>query len=95
MILIEVTHVHFVFLDIQMNLNCNMFDIYLELHVDNQSLTTDQNLIFDPKTCAGLSKRLQVLNTSGNRMIDLCPLHQLSSLTRYILVQSDHRKIIG
>ena len=85
----------FCFLDIQMNLNCNMFDIYLELHVDNQSLTTDQNLIFDPKTCAGLSKRLQVLNTSGNRMIDLCPLHQLSSLTRYILVQSDHRKTIG
>ena len=60
--------------------------VITELHVDNQSLSEDQNLVFDPKTCSGLAKRLQVLNTSGNRMIDLCPLHELSSLTRYVLI---------
>ena len=60
------------------------YEFILELHVDNQNLSDDQNVVFDPKTCAGLAKRLQVLNTSGNRMLDLCPLHELSSLVRYV-----------
>jgi len=66
-----------------------------ELHVDNQSLSDDQNLVFDPKTCAGLAKRLQVLNTSGNRMIDLCPLHELSSLSSLNTAENNLNDLAG
>ena len=51
-----------------------------ELHVDHQSLEPDQNLVFDPRTCAGLSKRLLVLNASKNKMVDLAPLNELHAL---------------
>ena len=42
-----------------------------ELHVDHQNLESDQNVVFDPRTCVGLSARLHVLNTSNNKMVDL------------------------
>jgi len=38
-----------------------------ELHIDNQQLNNNQNLVFDPRTCLGL-KSLQVLNTSKNQV---------------------------
>ena len=51
-----------------------------ELHVDHQNLERDQNVVFDPRTCVGLSARLHVLNTSNNKMVDLAPLNELQGL---------------
>ena len=54
--------------------------VLLELHVDHQHLGPHQNLIFDPRTCSGLSKRLEVLNASKNKMVDLAPIDELTAL---------------
>lgn len=51
-----------------------------ELHVDHQQLSTDQNVVFDPRSCAGL-KNLRVLNTAKNQMVDLQPLELFPRLS--------------
>ena len=52
-----------------------------ELHVDHQDLEADQNLVFDPRSCSKL-KKLRVLNTSKNQMLDLKPLDMIPNLTQ-------------
>ena len=58
----------------------HIYLVLLELHVDHQHLGPHQNLIFDPRTCSGLSKRLEVLNASKNKMVDLAPIDELTAL---------------
>ena len=53
--------------------------IFSELHVDHQELEPDQNVVFDPRSCAHL-KKLRVLNTAKNQMVDLKPLDLITSL---------------
>lgn len=62
------------------HIKCYNIIIFTELHVDNQMLGQDQNLVFDPRTCWGLAKCLQVLDTSGNHMLDLKPLNEITAL---------------
>ena len=64
-----------------------------ELHVENQNLGSRQNLIFDPRTCIGLSKTLKVLNTSKNKMLDLSPLHELKSIHTLNTADNDLRDL--
>ena len=60
---------------------CSTFAIFSELHVDHQELVNDQNLVFDPRSCAKLRK-LKVLNTAKNQMLDLQPLDMIPSLSQ-------------
>ena len=43
-------------------------------------LAPDENVVFDPRTCSKMRK-LKVLNTAKNQMIDLKPLDLLTKLT--------------
>ena len=61
--------------------NGSTIAIFSELHVDHQELVNDQNLVFDPRSCAKLRK-LKVLNTAKNQMLDLQPLDMIPSLSQ-------------
>lgn len=52
-----------------------------ELHLDNQKLDDNENLVFEPRTCSGLASALSVLNISGCRVLSLFPLHECSRLS--------------
>ncbi|XP_025109809.1 protein phosphatase 1 regulatory subunit 42-like isoform X2 [Pomacea canaliculata] len=53
-----------------------------ELHVENQQLPAGEQLLFDPRSLNAVSKSLEVLNVSGNKLESLRDLEVLQGLTQ-------------
>lgn len=71
-------------------MNKNYLYFFSELHVDHQDLAPNQNVVFDPRSCAKL-KKLRVLNTGKNQMVDLKPLDLIIKLT-HLDISHNHLK---
>ncbi|ELU18264.1 hypothetical protein CAPTEDRAFT_90529 [Capitella teleta] len=54
-----------------------------ELHVENQKLPLGEKLLFDPRSLSALSRSLQVLNVTGNRLDSLQDLFSLTELMQF------------